>query len=41
MIADQVESHLNGTSQWSSVSIVKDLARLKRIVVAQRNAKSI
>ena len=40
MIADQVESHLNGTSQWSSVSIVKDLARLKRIVVAQRNAKS-
>jgi release factor glutamine methyltransferase len=41
MIADQVESHLNGTNQWSSVSIVKDLARLKRIVVAQRNAKSI
>ena len=40
MIADQVESHLNGTSQWSSVSIVKDLARLKRIVVARRNAKS-
>lgn len=40
MIADQVESHLNGTNQWSSVSIVKDLARLKRIVVAQRSARS-
>lgn len=36
MIADQVESHLNSTNQWANVAVVKDLAGLKRIVVAQR-----
>lgn len=38
MIADQVQSLLNSTKKWSNVSIVKDLAGLKRIAVAQLNA---
>jgi len=38
MIADQVESHMASTNQWANISIVKDLARLKRLVVAQRPA---
>ena len=38
MIADQVESHLASTNQWTTITIVKDLARLKRLVVAQRPA---
>jgi release factor glutamine methyltransferase len=38
MIADQVESHMVGTNQWTNITIVKDLARLKRLVVAQRPA---
>ena len=36
MIADQVESHMASTNQWTNITIVKDLARLKRLVVAQR-----
>ncbi len=36
MIADQVESHMVSTNQWTNITIVKDLARLKRLVVAQR-----
>ncbi len=36
MIADQVESHMASTEQWTNITIVKDLARLKRLVVAQR-----
>jgi release factor glutamine methyltransferase len=36
MIADQVESHMASTDQWVNISIVKDLARLKRLIVAQR-----
>lgn len=36
MIADRVEAHLNSLNTWSNVSIVKDLAGLKRIIVAQR-----
>ena len=36
MIADQVESHMTSTNQWTNITIVKDLARLKRLVVAQR-----
>ncbi len=38
MIADQVESLMASTNQWTNISIVKDLARLKRLVVAQRPA---
>jgi len=38
MIADQVESHLANTNQWVNITIVKDLARLKRLVVAQRKS---
>ncbi len=38
MIADQVESHLAGVKHWMNITIVKDLARLKRLVVAQRSA---
>ncbi|MCY2984489.1 MAG: peptide chain release factor N(5)-glutamine methyltransferase [Planctomycetota bacterium] len=37
MIADQVESHMASTNHWVNITIVKDLARLKRLVVAQRN----
>ena len=36
MIADQVESHMVSTNQWVNITIVKDLARLKRLVIAQR-----
>ncbi len=36
MIADQVESHLASTDNWINITIIKDLARLKRLVVAQR-----
>lgn len=36
MIADQVASTLQSESSWTNVSLVKDLAGLKRIVVAQR-----
>ncbi len=36
MIADQVESHMASTNNWTNITIVKDLARLKRLVVAQR-----
>ena len=36
MIADQVESHMTSTNRWTNITIVKDLARLKRLVVAQR-----
>jgi len=36
MIADRVEAHLNSLNTWYNVSIVKDLAGLKRIIVAQR-----
>ena len=38
MIADQVESLMASTNQWTNITIVKDLARLKRLVVAQRPA---
>jgi len=38
MIADQVESHMASTNQWTNITIVKDLARLKRLVVAQRKS---
>ncbi len=38
MIADQVESLMASTNQWTNITIVKDLARLKRLVVAQRLA---
>ncbi len=38
MIADQVESLMASTNQWTNIAIVKDLARLKRLVVAQRPA---
>ena len=38
MIADQVESHMASTNLWTNITIVKDLARLKRLVVAQRSA---
>ena len=36
MIADQVESHMTSTNNWINITIAKDLARLKRLVVAQR-----
>lgn len=36
MIADQVESHMVSTNQWVNITIAKDLARLKRLVIAQR-----
>ena len=36
MIADQVESHLASTNEWTNITMVKDLARLKRLAVAQR-----
>ena len=36
MIADQVESHMASTQNWTNITIIKDLARLKRLVVAQR-----
>ena len=36
MIADQIESHMTSTNNWTNITIVKDLARLKRLVVAQR-----
>lgn len=36
MIADQVASYLQGNASWTNVSLVKDLAGLKRIAVAQR-----
>ncbi len=36
MIADQVESHMVSTQNWTNITIIKDLARLKRLVVAQR-----
>ena len=36
MIADQVESHMISTQNWTNITIIKDLARLKRLVVAQR-----
>ncbi len=35
MIADQVESHMASTNNWTDITIVKDLARLKRLVVAR------
>ena len=38
MIADQVESHMTSTNNWTNITIAKDLARLKRLVVAQRRA---
>ena len=38
MIADQVESHMASTHNWTNITIIKDLARLKRLVVAQRKA---
>ncbi len=38
MIADKVESHMTSTNNWTNITIVKDLARLKRLVVAQRRA---
>ncbi len=39
MIADQVESHMASTDNWTNITIIKDLARLKRLVVAQRLPK--
>jgi len=36
MIADQVENHMASTNNWANITMVKDLARLKRLVVAQR-----
>ncbi len=36
MIADQVETAMASTNGWTNITIVKDLARLKRLVVAQR-----
>jgi len=39
MIADQVESHMAGMQLWNDITIVKDLARLKRLVVAQRRPR--
>ena len=39
MIADQVESHMARTDNWTNITIIKDLARLKRLVVAQRLPK--
>ena len=39
MIADQVESHLTSTNNWTNITIAKDLARLKRLVVAQRKTR--
>ena len=36
MIADHVESHMASTNQWTNITIVKDLARLKRLVITQR-----
>jgi release factor glutamine methyltransferase len=41
MIAEQVVAHLNSTNEWTSVAIVKDLAGLKRLVVAQSAASPI
>ena len=38
MIADQVESQITSTNNWTNITIVKDLARLKRLVVAQRRS---
>ena len=39
MIADQVESHMVSTQNWTNITMTKDLARLKRLVVAQRLSK--
>ncbi|MEQ1825692.1 MAG: peptide chain release factor N(5)-glutamine methyltransferase [Pirellula sp.] len=36
MIADRVEQLLKASSRWSNIAIVKDLAGLKRIAVAQK-----
>jgi len=38
MIAEAIESMLRASGSWSNISIVKDLAGLKRLVVAQRIA---
>ena len=38
MIADQIESYMASTNNWTNITIIKDLARLKRLVVAQRRA---
>jgi release factor glutamine methyltransferase len=36
MIADAVESHLTASNQWKDITVLKDLARLKRLVSAKR-----
>ncbi len=36
MIADQVLELLKGSEAWKSAQIVKDLAGLKRLAVAQK-----